>query len=66
MYLTCNASSFCSVASISNGHSHFLPLYGAANNMDPGPRPALPELTEFEEMLIARMNVAVQVCLSWL
>lgn len=36
-------------------------LYSADNQMDPGDVPDLPELTEIEEQLIARVHVAVQV-----
>ena len=36
-------------------------LYSSANNMDPGSLPSLSDLTEIEEMLIARVHAAVQV-----
>jgi hypothetical protein len=40
----------------------WVPLYGAANNMDPGPMPPqLPSLTRTEEMLIARVHVFMEV-----
>ena len=38
-----------------------VPLYGAENNMDPGPVLELPAVSEIEEMLIARVHVAMQV-----
>ncbi|EED13560.1 hypothetical protein TSTA_098170 [Talaromyces stipitatus ATCC 10500] len=36
-------------------------LFGAGNNMYPGNMPDLPELSQTEEMLIARVHVSVQV-----
>jgi hypothetical protein len=36
-------------------------LYGTANNMDPGEMPDLPELSQVEEMLIARVHVFIEV-----
>ncbi|EED11567.1 hypothetical protein TSTA_008630 [Talaromyces stipitatus ATCC 10500] len=38
-----------------------IPLYGVANNMHPGEMPDLPELSQTEEMLIARVHVFVEV-----
>jgi hypothetical protein len=41
---------------------HWVPLYRAANDMDPGPMPPqLPSLTRTEEMLIARVHVFMEV-----
>ncbi|EED12765.1 conserved hypothetical protein [Talaromyces stipitatus ATCC 10500] len=37
------------------------PLYGVANNLNPGDMPDLPELSQTEEMLIARVHVFVEV-----
>lgn len=36
-------------------------LYGIENRMDPGCLPDLPELTQVEEMLIARVHVLIEV-----
>jgi ATP-dependent DNA helicase PIF1 len=44
------------------GDPDWIPLYGTANNMDPGAVPAnLPDLTDAEGMLIARVHVTMQI-----
>ena len=36
-------------------------LFGIDNNMFPGDMPDLPELTQIEEMLIARVHVFIEI-----
>lgn len=39
----------------------YVPLWGSANGLDPGPSPDLPELTTTEEQLLARVHVNMEM-----